>query len=155
MAVDLSPRSVPLAADVNLHVGNRGIGVPSHLHALCEVSAPCLPQSLQVKVQESLAESTQVAIEALSAMPTVRSFANEEGEAQKFRQKLEEMKTLNQKEALAYVAELWTISVSTWRRMLTSLSQHVLILPFPNPTSVPPPVGSDWLWVFDHSTLCP
>lgn len=31
-------------------------------------------------------------------MPTVRSFANEEGEAQKFRQKLEEMKTLNKKE---------------------------------------------------------
>ncbi|XP_028716847.1 antigen peptide transporter 1 [Peromyscus leucopus] len=69
-------------------------------------------QSLQVKVQESLAESTQVAIEALSAMPTVRSFANEEGEAQKFRQKQEEMKTLNKKEALAYVAELWTISIS-------------------------------------------
>ena len=46
-------------------------------------------------------------------MPTVRSFANEEGEAQKFRQKLEEMKTLNKKEALAYVAEVWTTSVST------------------------------------------
>ncbi|XP_029387197.1 antigen peptide transporter 1 [Mus pahari] len=69
-------------------------------------------QSLAVKVQESLAKSTQVALEALSAMPTVRSFANEEGEAQKFRQKLEEMKTLNKKEALAYVAEVWTTSVS-------------------------------------------
>nr|XP_021485232.1 antigen peptide transporter 1 [Meriones unguiculatus] len=69
-------------------------------------------QSLAAKVQESLAESTQVAIEALSAMPTVRSFANEDGEAQKFRQKLEEMKTLNKKEALAYVAEVWTTSIS-------------------------------------------
>ncbi|XP_057650756.1 antigen peptide transporter 1 [Chionomys nivalis] len=69
-------------------------------------------QSLQMKVQESLAKSSQVAIEALSAMPTVRSFANEEGEAQKFRQKLEEMKTLNKKEALAYVAEVWTMNVS-------------------------------------------
>lgn len=66
-----------------------------------------------MKVQESLAKSTQVALEALSAMPTVRSFANEEGEAQKFRKKLEEMKTLNKKEALAYVAEVWTTSVST------------------------------------------
>lgn len=66
-----------------------------------------------MKVQESLAKSTQVALEALSAMPTVRSFVNEEGEAQKFRQKLEEMKTLNKKEALAYVAEVWTTSVST------------------------------------------
>ncbi|XP_029409542.1 antigen peptide transporter 1 [Nannospalax galili] len=69
-------------------------------------------QLLAVQIQDSLAESTQVAVEALSAMPTVRSFANEEGEAQKFRQKLEEMKTLNKKEALAYVANLWTISVS-------------------------------------------
>ncbi|XP_020019765.1 antigen peptide transporter 1 [Castor canadensis] len=69
-------------------------------------------QSLEAQVRKSLAESSQVAIEALSAMPTVRSFANEEGEAQKFRQKLEKMKTLNQKEALVYVANLWTTSIS-------------------------------------------
>ncbi|CAO2608970.1 Antigen peptide transporter 1 [Lemmus lemmus] len=69
-------------------------------------------RSLQMKVRESLAKSSQVAIEALSAMPTVRSFANEEGEAQKFKQKLEEMKTLNKKEALAYVAEVWTMNIS-------------------------------------------
>lgn len=73
------------------------------------------PQALAAQVQESLAKSSQVAIEALSAIPTVRSFANEEGEAQKFRQKQQEMKTLNQKEALAYAVNLWTTSVSTWR----------------------------------------
>lgn len=66
-------------------------------------------------MQESLAKSSQVAIEVLSAMPTVRSFANEEGEAQKFKQKLQDMKTLNQKEALAYAVDLWTTSVSTCR----------------------------------------
>lgn len=70
-------------------------------------------------MQESLAKSTQVALEALSAMPTVRSFANEEGEAQKFRQKLEEMKPLNKKEALAYVVEVWTTSVSGGRWVST------------------------------------
>ncbi|MBZ3871539.1 Antigen peptide transporter 1 [Sciurus carolinensis] len=69
-------------------------------------------QSLEVQVRESLAEASQVAIEALSAMPTVRSFANEEGEAQKFRQKLKEMKTLNQKEALAYAVNLCTTDIS-------------------------------------------
>nr|XP_060470233.1 antigen peptide transporter 1 [Panthera onca] len=69
-------------------------------------------QALAAQVQESLAESSQVAIEVLSAMPTVRSFANEEGEAQKFRQKLQDMKTLHQKEALAYAVDLWTISLS-------------------------------------------
>ncbi|KAM9074290.1 antigen peptide transporter 1 isoform 2-T3 [Megaptera novaeangliae] len=67
---------------------------------------------LAAQVQESLAESSQVAIEVLSAMPTVRSFANEEGEAQKFRQKLHEMKTLNLKEALAYAVNLWTTNIS-------------------------------------------
>lgn len=73
------------------------------------------PQVLAAKVQESLAKSSQVAIEVLSAMPTVRSFANEEGEAQKFRQKQQEMNILNQKEAVAYAVDLWTSSVSTWR----------------------------------------
>uniref|UniRef100_A0A3Q2HTF4 Transporter 1, ATP binding cassette subfamily B member n=1 Tax=Equus caballus TaxID=9796 RepID=A0A3Q2HTF4_HORSE len=67
---------------------------------------------LAAQVRKSLAESSQVAIEVLSAMPTVRSFANEEGEAQKFRQKLQEMKTLNKNEALAYAVNLWTTSIS-------------------------------------------
>lgn len=53
------------------------------------------PQMLAEQMQESLAKSSQVAIEVLSAMPTVRSFANEEGEAQKFRQKLHEMMVLS------------------------------------------------------------
>ncbi|ELK26137.1 Antigen peptide transporter 1, partial [Myotis davidii] len=69
-------------------------------------------QVLAAKVQESLAKSSQVAIEVLSAMPTVRSFANEEGEAQKFRQKQQEMNILNQKEAVAYAVDLWTSSIS-------------------------------------------
>lgn len=69
-------------------------------------------QVLAVQVQESLAKSSQVAIEVLSAMPTVRSFANEEGEAKKFRQKLHEMEILNQKEALAYAVNMWTTNIS-------------------------------------------
>nr|XP_014332362.1 PREDICTED: antigen peptide transporter 1 [Bos mutus] len=69
-------------------------------------------KALAEQVQESLAKSSQVAIEVLSAMPTVRSFANEEGEAQKFRQKLHEMMVLNRKEALAYAVNLWTSSLS-------------------------------------------
>ncbi|XP_066215939.1 antigen peptide transporter 1 [Saccopteryx leptura] len=69
-------------------------------------------QRLAAQMQESLAKSSQVAIEVLSAMPTVRSFANEEGEAQKFRRKQQEMKTLSQKEAVAYAVNLWTSSIS-------------------------------------------
>uniref|UniRef100_A0A8C0RKE1 Proteasome 20S subunit beta 8 n=1 Tax=Canis lupus familiaris TaxID=9615 RepID=A0A8C0RKE1_CANLF len=69
-------------------------------------------QVLATQVQTSLAESSQVAIEVLSAMPTVRSFANEECEAQKFSQKLQKMNTLHQKEALAYAVNLWITSIS-------------------------------------------
>ncbi|KAM4834786.1 antigen peptide transporter 1 isoform 2-T2 [Thomomys bottae] len=71
-----------------------------------------LYKSLQVQKRKFLAEASQVAMEVLSAMPTVRSFANEEGEAQKFRTKLEELKTLSQKEALGYVANQWVINIS-------------------------------------------
>ena len=84
------------------------------------------PQVLATQVQTSLAESSQVAIEVLSAMPTVRSFANEECEAQKFSQKLQKMNTLHQKEALAYAVNLWITSVSTWRRMPVPLSLRCL-----------------------------
>ncbi|XP_062041909.1 antigen peptide transporter 1 [Lepus europaeus] len=78
--------------------------LPEKLGKWCEL--------LEVQVRESLAESSQVAIEALSAMPTVRSFANEEGEAQKFRKKLQEVKTFNQKQAVAYAVNLWSTSIS-------------------------------------------
>ncbi|KAM6185496.1 antigen peptide transporter 1 [Rhynchocyon petersi] len=67
---------------------------------------------LAVRMQTSLAESSQVAIEVLSAMPTVRSFANEEGENRRFKQKLQEMKTLSRQEALAYAVNTWTTNIS-------------------------------------------
>ncbi|XP_031820814.1 antigen peptide transporter 1 [Sarcophilus harrisii] len=68
-------------------------------------------QSLAVQVQTSLAESSQVAVEALSAMPTVRSFANEEGEARRFAQELQKTQKLNQKEAMAYTFNMWTTNL--------------------------------------------
>ncbi|XP_074167178.1 antigen peptide transporter 1 [Sminthopsis crassicaudata] len=68
-------------------------------------------QSLAVQVQTSLAESSQVAVEALSAMPTVRSFANEEGEARRFAQELQKTHKLNQKEAMAYTFNMWTTNL--------------------------------------------
>ncbi|MGH0172215.1 UNVERIFIED_CONTAM: hypothetical protein FKN15_014158 [Acipenser sinensis] len=69
-------------------------------------------QKLSVKVQESLAKANAVAMETFSSMKTVRSFANEEGEAQRYRDKLEETYRLNKIEAAAYAASSWTNSVS-------------------------------------------
>ncbi|XP_068929481.1 antigen peptide transporter 1-like [Petaurus breviceps papuanus] len=65
-------------------------------------------QSLVVQVQTSLAESSQVAMEALCAMSTVRSFANEKGEARKFAHQLQKTQKLHQKLALAYTLNIWT-----------------------------------------------
>ncbi|XP_036624634.1 antigen peptide transporter 1-like [Trichosurus vulpecula] len=68
-------------------------------------------ESLAVQVQTSLADSSQVAVEALSAMPTVRSFANEEGEARRFAHQLQKTQKLNQKEALAYAVSMWATDI--------------------------------------------
>lgn len=61
-------------------------------------------------------------MEALSAMPTVRSFASEEGEDQKFRKKLEEIRMINQKQAMAYVVDFMTTRVSAQMWMSKALS---------------------------------
>lgn len=59
-------------------------------------------QKLATKVQESLSEANQVALEIFSNMKTVRSFANEEGECQRYEAKLQDTYTLNKVEAMAY-----------------------------------------------------
>ncbi|XP_007483714.2 antigen peptide transporter 1 [Monodelphis domestica] len=68
-------------------------------------------QALAEQVQSSLAESSQVAVEVLSAMPTVRSFANEEGEERRFSHQLQKTQKLNQKEALAYTFNMWATNL--------------------------------------------
>lgn len=72
----------------------------------------CMFQTIAVKVQESLAKANQVATETFSCMKTVRSFANEDGETERYRQRLEETYALNKKEAAAYAASTWANSVS-------------------------------------------
>lgn len=78
-------------------------------------------QTIAVKVQESLAKANQVATETFSFMKTVRSFANEDGETEKYRQRLEDTYALNKKEAAAYAA-------STWANSMTTLTLKVCIL---------------------------
>uniref|UniRef100_A0A8C3FME5 Transporter 1, ATP binding cassette subfamily B member n=1 Tax=Chrysemys picta bellii TaxID=8478 RepID=A0A8C3FME5_CHRPI len=67
---------------------------------------------LAQRVQESLAKANEVAVETFQAMPTVRSFANEEGAAQRYGQRLQETYRLNRQEAAAYAASMWTNSLS-------------------------------------------
>ncbi|KAL7986536.1 hypothetical protein Chor_011702 [Crotalus horridus] len=62
--------------------------------------------NLAMQVQESLAKANEVAMETFQAISTVRSFANEDGAAQRYEKKLEETYQLNKKEAVAYGASL-------------------------------------------------
>lgn len=73
-------------------------------------------QAIAVKVQESLAKANQVATETFSCMKTVKSFANEDGETEKYRQRLEDTYNIKIKESVAYAAFSWANSVS---RILT------------------------------------
>uniref|UniRef100_A0A3Q2P4V1 Transporter 1, ATP-binding cassette, sub-family B (MDR/TAP) n=1 Tax=Fundulus heteroclitus TaxID=8078 RepID=A0A3Q2P4V1_FUNHE len=78
-------------------------------------------QTIAVKVQDSLAKANQVATETFSNMKTVRSFANEDGETEKYRRRLDETYSLNKQEAVAYAA-------STWANSMTTLALKVCIL---------------------------
>lgn len=68
-------------------------------------------QKLTKEVQSTLAEANKVAEETISSMRTVRSFANEAGEAESYLSKLLLMFRLNRKQALAYACYAWFSSV--------------------------------------------
>ncbi|XP_062841412.1 antigen peptide transporter 1 [Trichomycterus rosablanca] len=70
-------------------------------------------QTHAVKVQASHAKANSVATETFSLIKTVRSFANEDGEVEKYRECLEHTYTLNKVEAAAYAVSSWTNSMSS------------------------------------------
>nr|XP_034961044.1 antigen peptide transporter 1 [Zootoca vivipara] len=69
-------------------------------------------QNLALQVQESLAKANEVATETFQAISTVRSFANEDGAARRYDEKLQDTYKLNKWEAMAYAASMWTSDLS-------------------------------------------
>ncbi|XP_059192407.1 ATP-binding cassette sub-family B member 9 [Centropristis striata] len=69
-------------------------------------------KKLTKEVQTTLAEANKVAEETISSMRTVRSFANESGEAEAYYAKLLAMFQLNKKQALAYAGYMWCSCIS-------------------------------------------
>ncbi|XP_068167092.1 ABC-type oligopeptide transporter ABCB9 [Antennarius striatus] len=69
-------------------------------------------KKLSKEVQTTLAEANRVAEETVSGIRTVRSFANESGEADSYYTKLLLMFQLNKKQALAYACYMWSSSCS-------------------------------------------
>lgn len=80
-----------------------------------------IQQTIAAEAQELLAKANQVATETFSCIKTVRSFANEDGEAERYRRRLEDIYGLNKKEAAAY-------AVSTWSNSMITLAFKVCIL---------------------------
>ncbi|XP_061918708.1 antigen peptide transporter 1 [Entelurus aequoreus] len=78
-------------------------------------------QTLSVKVQESLAKANQVATESFSCIKTVKSFANEDGETERYRRAMEDTYNLHKKEAALY-------GVTTSANILSTLAMKVSIL---------------------------
>lgn len=70
-------------------------------------SSPSRPQRLSKEVQNALARASNTAEETISALKTVRSFANEEAEAEVYSRKLQQVYKLNRKEAAAYTYYVW------------------------------------------------
>lgn len=68
-------------------------------------------QRLSKKVQTSIAKANEVAEEVISAMRTVRSFANERGAREDYARKLDTTYALKVKEAVAYGGYSWCTQV--------------------------------------------
>ncbi|XP_069775841.1 antigen peptide transporter 1 isoform X1 [Narcine bancroftii] len=64
------------------------------------------------QVQTSLAKANDVAMETFSAIRTVRSFANEEGECRRYENRLHHTYQLNKWEALLYALDMCTNNLS-------------------------------------------
>ncbi|XP_056603134.1 ATP-binding cassette sub-family B member 9 [Triplophysa dalaica] len=69
-------------------------------------------KKLTKEVQTALAQANKVAEETISAMRTVRSFANEEQESDSYYNRLQEMFSLNKKQAVAYACYMWSSYIS-------------------------------------------
>lgn len=73
-------------------------------------------QSIYKKLEDSLAKANQVATETFSHIKTVKSFANEDGETEKYRCCLDNIYRLNKIQSGAYAFSMWssTVSVQTF-----------------------------------------
>ncbi|XP_065106155.1 ABC-type oligopeptide transporter ABCB9-like [Paramisgurnus dabryanus] len=78
-------------------------------------------KKLTKEVQTALAQANKVAEETISAMRTVRSFANEDQECDSYYSRLQEMFSLNKKQAVAYACFMWSSYITELGLQITIL----------------------------------
>ncbi|XP_053555747.1 ABC-type oligopeptide transporter ABCB9 [Bombina bombina] len=69
-------------------------------------------KKLSKEVQSAIAKANSTAEETISAIKTVRSFANEETEASVYAEKLEQVQSLHKKEAFANIYYIWSNEIT-------------------------------------------
>ncbi|XP_061841989.1 ABC-type oligopeptide transporter ABCB9 isoform X2 [Nerophis lumbriciformis] len=79
-------------------------------------------KKLTKEVQTNLAKANKVAEETISAIKTVRSFANECEEADSYYAKLKVMYQINKKQAMAYACYMWSTCISELALEVTILT---------------------------------
>uniref|UniRef100_A0A8C5WDY2 Uncharacterized protein n=1 Tax=Leptobrachium leishanense TaxID=445787 RepID=A0A8C5WDY2_9ANUR len=116
ITTDITAMSESLSSNLSLLMWYfmRVIFLSAYMMSLtCHTFSPIFPpQKLAVQLQTSLSKANQVALETFSNMKTVRSFANEDGESQRYERRLHDTYQLNKKEAAAYGFSLVANSVS-------------------------------------------
>ncbi|CAF88941.1 unnamed protein product, partial [Tetraodon nigroviridis] len=70
-------------------------------------------ESISKRLQDSLAEANQVATETFSHIKTVKSFANEDGETERYRGRLDNTYRINKLESVAYAVNMWSSTLSS------------------------------------------
>ncbi|XP_042193421.1 ATP-binding cassette sub-family B member 9 [Callorhinchus milii] len=78
-------------------------------------------KNLAAQVQDVLAKANNLAEETISSMKTVRSFGTEETECREYCRRMQDVYTLNRKEAMAF-------SFFTWSGRLVQISVQICIL---------------------------
>lgn len=103
---------VPMALESVTVLSPEPVGeLPRAAERMLSTLCLCFLQKLSKDVQNALAKANNTAEETISAMKTVRSFANEEAEANVYWQKLQQVYRLNKREALAYTYYVWSSGV--------------------------------------------
>ena len=84
-------------------------------------------QKISKEVQDSLAKANNVAEEAISTIRTVRSFANEDGEAKDYADKLKATYKLRVKLAWVYAGYILSNQVTSYTASLLDHCQDLVV----------------------------
>lgn len=95
-----------------MNVGEKTCSLPAKISRFTICS---MFQSISRRQQDSLAEANQVATETFSHIKTVKSFANEDGQTEKYRERLDNTFRINKMESVAYAVNMWSSTVSAQR----------------------------------------